>query len=79
MPIRPNLLSRQSSGYGTKHRDRLNLWLHLVAVPLFWCAAAALLTAVLCRSWVLLLASLLGLLLSLRLQKVGQHRMTPLV
>lgn len=33
--IRPNLLAWQWSDYPAKHRDRVNLLLHLVAVPLF--------------------------------------------
>jgi len=33
--IRPNLLAWQWSDYAAKHRDRVNLLLHLVAVPLF--------------------------------------------
>lgn len=33
--IRPNLLAWQWSDYSAKHRDRVNLLLHLVAVPLF--------------------------------------------
>ena len=33
--IRPNLLAWQWSDYPAKHRDRVNLLLHVVAVPLF--------------------------------------------
>lgn len=33
--MRPNLLAWQWSDYPAKHRDRVNLLLHLVAVPLF--------------------------------------------
>lgn len=33
--IRPNLLAWQWSDYAAKHRDRGNLLVHLVAVPLF--------------------------------------------
>jgi len=33
--IRPNLLAWQWSYYPAKHRDRVNLLLHLVTVPLF--------------------------------------------
>jgi uncharacterized membrane protein YGL010W len=33
--IRPNLLAWQWRDYPAKHRDRVNLVLHLVAVPLF--------------------------------------------
>ena len=33
--IRPNLLAWQWDDYAAKHRDRMNLLVHLVAVPLF--------------------------------------------
>ena len=33
--IRPNLLAWQWNDYAAKHRDRENLLIHLVAVPLF--------------------------------------------
>jgi len=33
--IRPNLLAWQWDDYAAKHRDRVNLLVHLVAVPLF--------------------------------------------
>src|SRR2546427_12259126 len=33
--IRPRLLEWQWSDYSAKHRDRINLLLHIVAVPLF--------------------------------------------
>ena len=33
--IRPNLLAWQWSDYAAKHKDRENLLIHLVAVPLF--------------------------------------------
>ena len=33
--IRPNLLAWQWSDYVAKHRDRENLLIHIVAVPLF--------------------------------------------
>lgn len=33
--VRAHLLQWQWSDYADKHRDRINLWLHIVAVPLF--------------------------------------------
>jgi len=40
--IRPRLLQWQWSDYSAKHRDRTNLVLHIVAVPLFEIATIAL-------------------------------------
>ena len=48
--IRPNLLAWQWSDYPAKHRDRLNLLLHVVAVPLFLVGTMLLIGAALWRS-----------------------------
>ena len=48
--IRPNLLAWQWSDYPAKHRDRVNLVLHLVAVPLFLAGTLLLVAAALQRS-----------------------------
>jgi phage terminase small subunit len=48
--IRPNLLAWQWSDYPAKHRDRVNLALHLVAVPLFVVGTLLLIGAALRRS-----------------------------
>jgi phage terminase small subunit len=48
--IRPNLLAWQWSDYPAKHRDRVNLLLHLVAVPLFQVGTLLLAAAALGRS-----------------------------
>ena len=48
--IRPSLLAWQWSDYVAKHRDRGNLLIHIVAVPLFQLAMLALLYAVLSRA-----------------------------
>src|SRR2546425_13171110 len=44
--IRPRLLEWQWSDYSAKHRDRINLLLHIVAVPLFQNAPIVLVVAV---------------------------------
>ena len=44
--IRPRLLEWQWSDYSAKHRDRINLLLHIVAVPLFQIATIVLVVAV---------------------------------
>ena len=48
--IRPNLLAWQWSDYPAKHRDRVNLLLHVVAVPLFLAGTLLLIGAALRRS-----------------------------
>jgi phage terminase small subunit len=48
--IRPNLLAWQWNDYAAKHRDRANLLLHLVAVPLFQVGTLLLAAAALRRS-----------------------------
>ena len=44
--VRPRLLQWQWSDYSAKHRDRTNLRLHIVAVPLFQLATIALVVGV---------------------------------
>ena len=44
--IRPRLLEWQWSDYSAKHRDRINLLLHIAAVPLFQIATIVLVVAV---------------------------------
>src|SRR2546425_13072907 len=44
--IRPRLLEWQWSDYSAKHRDRINLLLHIVAVPLFQIATIVMVGAV---------------------------------
>lgn len=56
--IRPNLLAWQWSDYAAKHRDRVNLLLHLVAVPLFQVGTLLLLVAALRRSGLWAVAAL---------------------
>src|SRR2546426_8298997 len=44
--IRPRLVEWQWSDYSAKHRDRINLLLHIVAVPLFQIATIVMVGAV---------------------------------
>src|SRR2546425_6658624 len=48
--IRPRLLEWQWSDYSAKHRDRINLLLHIVAVPPFQIATIVMVGAVVTRS-----------------------------
>jgi uncharacterized membrane protein YGL010W len=49
--VRPRLLAWQWSDYTAKHRDRGNLLLHVVAVPLFQLGGLALIFAIVTRRW----------------------------
>ncbi|HET7875724.1 MAG TPA: Mpo1-like protein [Methylomirabilota bacterium] len=48
--VRPRLLEWQWSDYAAKHRNRANLLLHIVSVPLFQIGTIILVTAVLMRT-----------------------------
>jgi hypothetical protein len=77
MTIRKDLLRWQYADYGNKHRSRLNLWLHIATVPLFWGGVAALAAAALgaggASMWLLGLGGLLGAFVA---QAVG-HKTEP--
>ena len=66
--IRPSLLAWQWSNYVAKHRDRSNLLIHIVAVPLFQLAMLALLYAVLSRAIGLAVTALAAMTVALVLQ-----------
>ncbi len=72
--MRPDLLRWQWSDYATKHQDRVNLLVHIVAVPLFELATLALLAAL--ATWRLALAGAAAvvLLLAFAVQGLGHRR-----
>ncbi len=74
MPIRRNLLSWQYAGYAANHRDRVNIVIHLLTVPLFWLGALSVLLSLLgLQPWGI--ASGLGLmLLAFLAQGIGHRR-----
>ena len=72
--IRPNLLAWQWSDYVAKHRDRDNLLVHIVAVPLFQLATLALLGAALGRSLTGIAVAIAAMLVALMLQGRGHRR-----
>lgn len=72
--VRPDLLAWQWSDYVAKHRDRGNLLIHIVAVPLFQAATLALLYAVVTRSVGLALAAGVAMVAALVLQGRGHRR-----
>jgi phage terminase small subunit len=72
--IRPNLLAWQWSDYVAKHRDRGNLLIHIVAVPLFQLATLALIGALLGRSATAAVIAVGAMVLALVLQGRGHRR-----
>ncbi len=72
--IRPNLLAWQWSDYVAKHRDRGNLLIHIVAVPLFQLATLVLLGALLGRSLTAAVVAVLLMGVALVLQGRGHRR-----
>jgi hypothetical protein len=69
--MREHLLQWQWSDYSAKHRNRTNLLLHILAVPLFQFGTLALLFAVIKLSLVLVIVSAGAMLISLVLQARG--------
>src|SRR5262245_62846397 len=72
--IRPNLLAWQWSDYVAKHRDRGNLLIHIVAVPLFEIATLVLIGALVGRSVTAAIIAIAAMGLALVLQGRGHRR-----
>jgi len=72
--MRDRLLRWQWEGYPTYHTTRLNLWLHIVAVPAFLANLACLLLALVTMHWLSALESLLGMVLAFAVQGFGHKR-----
>jgi phage terminase small subunit len=72
--IRPHLLAWQWSDYLAKHRDRPNLLIHIVAVPLFQVATLVLLGAVLGGAVTAAVVAVVLMVVSLALQGRGHRR-----
>ena len=72
--IRPNLLAWQWSDYVAKHRDRGNLLIHIVAVPLFQLATLVLIGAAVGRSATAALIAVVAMIVALLLQGRGHRR-----
>ena len=73
-PIRPNLLAWQWSDYIAKHRNRGNLLIHIVAVPLFQAATLVLIGAVVGRSLTAAVVAIVAMIVALVLQGRGHRR-----
>jgi hypothetical protein len=68
------LLAWQFRDYAERHRDKLSLWLHLYAVPMFIAGVLGVLLNVLSASLVGVAASFVLVLLSFGLQAIGHRR-----
>jgi len=76
MSLRPNLLHWQYADYAAKHRQRVNLWLHIASVPLTWAGTLAALSVLFGASPWWLLALPAGWLTALAIQGFG-HGLEP--
>jgi len=72
--IRPNLLAWQWSDYVAKHRDRGNLIVHIVAVPLFQLATLLLIGGLFGRSVTAVIVAVVAMVVALVLQGRGHRR-----
>jgi hypothetical protein len=68
------LLRWQWQGYPRYHQSRANLLLHIVLVPVFVLGNVALLVALAQRSWLIVLAALVAMVVSVALQGRGHRR-----
>jgi hypothetical protein len=74
--VRPHLLEWQWSDYSAKHRNRANLLIHIVAVPLFQIGTLILVAAALTISGAAAAVALVCMVAALVLQGRG-HRLEP--
>jgi phage terminase small subunit len=72
--MRPRLLAWQWSDYPAKHRDRGNLLLHAVAVPLFLLSTVLLAAALVTREAVAAVFAVAGMGVAVVLQGRGHRR-----
>jgi Protein of unknown function (DUF962) len=72
--IRPGLLAWQWSDYAAKHRDRGNLLLHLVVVPMFQLGTVILVLDAVLRSPLGVVVGLAGLAAAIVLEGRGHAR-----
>lgn len=70
------LLAWQWEGYARYHQSRHNLLLHILLVPMFLLGNLALIAGVIRMSWVVAIAGLSGMVVSMALQGRG-HRGEP--
>ncbi|MDD3762155.1 MAG: hypothetical protein PHP86_02555 [Nevskiales bacterium] len=69
-----SLLHAQWSDYAEHHRDRVNLMIHIVAVPLFWIGALGAIGDLLFSGVLYALSGILWMALALFAQGIGHDR-----
>jgi hypothetical protein len=74
MPIRPELVSWQWSGYPTAHRTRANLLIHIFTAPVFWAGVASVVAGAVQLRAGLAGAGVLAMVLVVALQGAGHRR-----
>jgi len=72
--MRPQLVRWQWEGYRTFHTTKLNLLIHIVAVPVFVANLFGVLVALVTMHWLSALESLVGMLLAFAVQGFGHKR-----
>ena len=72
--MRANLLDWQWSDYAAKHRNRVNLLIHIFAVPAFELAVIALAASVFMHSGMLAIYALALLIVAFAAQGIGHRR-----
>ena len=73
-PREGNLIAWQWRGYAGKHRDRVNLLIHLIAVPAFIAGVLAAVTQILQMRWIGASISLIVAIMAFALQGIGHKR-----
>jgi hypothetical protein len=74
MAMRPQLLAWQWQHYPVGHRDRGNLLLHIVSVPVFYAGIATLITGLTAGAWLYAASGLVAMLAVMIVQGRGHRR-----
>src|SRR4051812_10850113 len=72
--MRPHLLRWQYDGYPNFHAERMNLLIHIVAVPAFVACIAGLVACLLTQRWAQAVGALLGAAVAFAVQGIGHKR-----
>lgn len=72
--MRENLLQWQWADYAAKHRNRTNLLIHILAVPLFELAAIGVIAGAAMRSLAMAIGALVALAVAFAAQGAGHKR-----
>ncbi len=72
--MRDRLLQWQWAGYPTFHTSKVNLWIHIVAVPSFIASLISLLFAIAILHWVSAAECLMSMVMAFALQGIGHKR-----